>query len=290
LSLTIYLNGQFVKEEEAKISVFDHGLLYGDGIFEGIRAYNGRVFKLEEHIDRLYEGLQVLALPVPLNKEEMAEVVRSTCRINNLKEAYIRLVVTRGCGDLGLDPNKCSTPNIFCIASAIQLYPPEMYEKGMEIATVATRRNAPDALNPRLKSLNYLNNILAKMEATRRGLPEALLLNREGYVSEATGDNIFIYKTGILYTPALYLGVLKGITRDTVIELAKIEGIEVKETCFTLHDVYTADEVFLTGTAAEVVPVCCVDGRVIGSGQAGTITKKLMKLYHNLTQNNGSKI
>lgn len=290
MSLTIYLDGEFVKEEEAKISVFDHGLLYGDGVFEGIRAYNGLVFKLEEHINRLYEGLQVLMLSVSLSKEEMGEVVRATCRRNNLNEAYIRLVVTRGCGDLGLDPKNCSAPNVFCIASAIQLYPQEMYEKGMEIVTASTRRNAPDTLNPRLKSLNYLNNILAKMEASRRGVPEALLLNREGYVAEATGDNIFIYKNGILYTPALYLGVLKGITRDTVIELARAEGMKVEESCFTLHDVYSADEVFLTGTAAEVVPVCCVDGRVIGSGQAGPVTKKLMTLYHELTQNNGSKI
>ncbi|MGB9859967.1 MAG: branched-chain-amino-acid transaminase, partial [Moorellaceae bacterium] len=255
MGLVIYFDGQFVDQEEAKVSVFDHGLLYGDGVFEGIRAYHGRVFKLKEHIDRLFESARHIALDPGLTREEMMEVVLETCRRNNLRDAYIRLVVTRGKGDLGLDPRKCPKPLIFCIAAQIQLYPEELYEKGLELVTVATRRNIPDALDPRIKSLNYLNNILAKIEATRAGAPEGLLLNKEGYVAEATGDNIFIVKDGHLYTPPAYVGLLEGITRNTVLELARRLGLPAEERVFTRHEVYAADECFLTGTAAEVIPV-----------------------------------
>ncbi|MBE3588620.1 MAG: branched-chain-amino-acid transaminase [Thermoanaerobacteraceae bacterium] len=267
MGLTIYLNGQFVPEERAVVSVFDHGLLYGDGVFEGIRAYHNRVFKLAEHIDRLYESAQTIGLKIPLTREEMTEVVLETCRRNGLKDAYIRLVVSRGRGDLGLDPRKCKEPTIFCIAASIQLYPDELYEKGLELVTVATRRNLAEACNPRVKSLNYLNNIYAKMEANLVGAPEAVMLNQEGYVAEATGDNIFIVKKGVLITPPPHVGILEGITRNTVMEIARGRGIPVEEKLFTRHDIYTADECFLTGTAAEVIPAVKLDGRVIGTGR-----------------------
>jgi len=290
LGLIIYLDGRYLPEEEAKISVFDHGLLYGDGVFEGIRAYNGRVFKLKEHIDRLYESARAIALDPGIPKGEMAQIVLETCRKNNLRDAYIRLVVTRGRGDLGLDPRKCPRPSIFCIAAGIELYPPELYEKGLELVTVATRRNSPDALDPRIKSLNYLNNVLAKIEAARAGAPEGLFLNREGYVTEATGDNIFIVKNGQLLTPPSYVGILEGITRNTVLEIARDMGIPAYEKVFTRHDIYVADECFLTGTAAEVIPVVKLDGRVIGEGVPGSITQRLMARYRELTQREGEAI
>ncbi|HHP50376.1 MAG TPA: branched-chain-amino-acid transaminase [Moorella mulderi] len=290
MGLIIYLDGRYLPEEEAKISVFDHGLLYGDGVFEGIRAYNGRVFKLKEHIDRLYESARAIALDPGIPKGEMAQIVLETCRKNNLRDAYIRLVVTRGRGDLGLDPRKCPRPSIFCIAAGIELYPPELYEKGLELVTVATRRNSPDALDPRIKSLNYLNNVLAKIEAARAGAPEGLFLNREGYVTEATGDNIFIVKNGQLLTPPSYVGILEGITRNTVLEIARDMGIPAYEKVFTRHDIYVADECFLTGTAAEVIPVVKLDGRVIGEGVPGSITQRLMARYRELTQREGEAI
>jgi branched-chain amino acid aminotransferase len=290
VGLIIYFNGQFVDEEEAKVSVFDHGLLYGDGVFEGIRAYHGRVFKLKEHIVRLFESARHIALDPGLTKEEMMEVVLETCRRNNLRDAYIRLVVTRGRGDLGLDPRKCPKPLVFCIAAGIQLYPEELYEKGLELVTVGTRRNAPDALDPRIKSLNYLNNILAKIEAARAGAPEGLMLNKEGYVAEATGDNIFIVKNGHLYTPPAYIGLLEGITRNTVLDLAKNLGIPAEEKVFTRHDVYAADECFLTGTAAEVIPVVQLDSRPIGDGRPGPITRKLISSFRELTHTEGPEI
>ncbi|MGB9804998.1 branched-chain-amino-acid transaminase, partial [Desulfofundulus sp.] len=229
MGLIIYLDGEFVPEERAMISVFDHGLLYGDGVFEGIRAYHNRVFKLREHIIRLYESARAIGLDIPITMPEMEEVVLETCRRNGLRDAYIRLVVTRGRGDLGLDPRKCSRPTIFCIAASIQLYPEELYEKGLELVTVATRRNLPEACNPRVKSLNYLNNIYAKMEANLVGAPEAVMLNQEGYVAEATGDNIFIVKNGVLSTPPPFVGILEGITRNTVMEIARQKGIQVEE-------------------------------------------------------------
>lgn len=290
MGLIIYLNGEFVPEERALVSVFDHGLLYGDGVFEGIRAYNNRVFKLKEHIVRLYESARAIDLKIPLSPEEMMEVVLETCRRNNLRDGYIRLVVTRGPGDLGLDPRKCHRPTVFCIAASIQLYPAELYEKGLELATVATRRNLPEACNPRVKSLNYLNNIYAKIEANLVGVPEAIMLSQEGYVTEATGDNIFIVKNGVLITPPPYLGILEGITRNTVMDLARERGIPVEEKVFTRFDIYNADECFLTGTAAEIIPAVKLDGRVIGSGRPGEITRELMLAFRELTKTDGPVI
>lgn len=288
--MIIYCDGRFVDSQDAKISVFDHGFLYGDGVFEGIRAYSGKVFKLQEHIDRLYESADVIMLKIQLSREEMSEVVLETIRKNNLSDAYIRLIVSRGIGDLGLDPRKCPRSEIFCIAGTITLFPEAMYDKGLEIVTVSTRRNNSNALNPRIKSLNYLNNILAKIEANRAGVMEALMLNQEGYVCEGTGDNIFIVKDGVLKTPPIYAGILKGITRDTVIELAQKDGIPVAEDLFTLYDVYTADECFLTGTAAELIPVIGVDSRVIADGKPGPIFKRLLVEFRHLTQTEGTSL
>lgn len=290
MSQIIYLNGEFVKAEEAKVSVFDHGLLYGDGCFEGIRAYHNRVFRMEEHIDRLYENAHSIMLDLWLTKEEMTEMVLETIRRNNLRDAYIRLVVTRGYGDLGLDPAKCPKATIFCIAAQIQLYPEELYENGLVVNTVASRRNTNESTNPRFKSLNYLNNIMGKIESKLTGTIEAIMLNNEGYVAEATGDNIFIIKKGVLITPPTYAGVLEGVTRNAVIELAKKRGLVVKETLFSRHDVWSAEECFLTGTAAEVISVIQVDGRLIGNGKPGPITKELTKDFRDLTKVDGPLI
>jgi branched-chain amino acid aminotransferase len=286
----IYLNGKMVPDEEAVISVFDHGLLYGDGVFEGIRAYNGRVFRLVEHIRRLYESAHSIMLTIPLSQEEMIKAVVDTVNANKLRDAYIRLVVTRGVGDLGMDPRKCKTAQVFIIADKITLYPEELYEKGLEVITVATRRNIAEALEPKIKSLNYLNNIHAKIEANRAGVLEALMLTNQGYICEGTGDNIFIYRRGELLTPPAYLGILEGITREAIIELAVREGIPLKEVPFTRHDLYVSEECFLTGTAAEVIPVIEVDQRLIGSGKPGPITKKLIKLFRDLTQSEGTPL
>lgn len=290
MGLVIYLNGRFVPEEEAVVSVFDHGLLYGDGVFEGIRAYHNRVFKLKEHIDRLYDSARTIALEIPLTKEEMTEVVLETCRQNNLRDGYIRLVVTRGKGDLGLDPRKCSVPTVFCIAASIQLYPEELYQKGLEMITVATRRNLPEACNPQVKSLNYLNNIYARIEANLFGVPEAVMLNQEGYVAEATGDNIFIVKEGVLITPPPSAGILVGITRNAVIDIARKKGVKVEEKLFTRHDIYNADECFLTGTAAEIIPAVRLDGRPIGEGRPGRLTQELIRAFRELTRVDGAVI
>lgn len=287
MGLIIYLDGKFVLESEAKISVFDHGLLYGDGVFEGIRAYHGRVFKLREHLNRLYESAQGLALDIGMEQDEMEKVVLETLRRNNFKDAYIRLVVTRGIGDLGLDPFKCKKRSIFCIATDIHLYPEELYEKGLKVITVPTRRNIPDALSPRIKSLNYLNNILAKLEGLNSGVSEAIMLNNEGYVCEGTGDNIFIIKNKELITPPVYAGILEGVTRNSVMDLAREQGFAVKEELFTRHDIFIADECFLTGTAAEIIPVVSVDGRQIGNGLPGEITTELIKSFRVLTENEG---
>ena len=286
----IYLDGQFVRPEEAKISVFDHGLLYGDGVFEGIRAYNGRVFRLDQHLDRLYCSAQAINLRIPLGKGELREKVVETVRRNGLRDAYVRLVVTRGKGDLGLDPLKCPVPTVFIIAGGIQIYPPELYEKGLRVVTLATRRNVVDALSPRIKSLNYLNNILGKLEANQANVEEGLMLTREGYVSEGTSDNVFIVREGALATPDLHLGVLAGITRGAVLEIARAEGIPAEETTLTLFDVYNADECFLTGTAAELVPVVEVDGRTIGEGTPGPMTRRLLQRFRELTRNEGVPI
>ena len=286
--MKIYIDGKFFEKEEAKISVFDHGFLYGDGVFEGIRSYNRRVFKLKEHIDRLYNSAKAIMLEIPMSKKEMEQAIIETLKINELSDAYIRVVVTRGVGDLGLDPRKCSSASVIIITDKIVLYPEEMYKNGLEIITVSTRRNIPVAINPAIKSLNYLNNIFAKIEAIRAGCEEAIMLNYEGYVAECTGDNIFIIKNNVLVTPPVYIGALPGITRETVMEIAKTKlKLLVKEEPFTIYHVYTADECFLTGTAAEVIPVVKVDNRVINNGKPGEITKQVIKEFRGLTRTTG---
>lgn len=280
----VYLNGELVPREEARISVFDHGLLYGDGVFEGIRAYGGRVFKLAEHVARLYASARAIRLEIPLEPAQMAAAVEETLRANDLTDAYIRVVVTRGVGTLGLDPDKCSHPQVIIIADSIVLYPEELYRRGLEIVTVSTIRNHPSALNPRIKSLNYLNNILAKIEGKNAGVLEALMLNAEGFVAECTGDNIFIVTQGVLRTPPTTAGILEGITRNTVIDLAREAGYTVREENLTLYDVYNAEECFLTGTAAEVIAVVKVDGRTIGSGEPGPVTRDLLERFRALTR------
>lgn len=286
--MEIYLNGKFVSKDQAKVSVFDHGFLYGDGGFEGIRTYARCVFRLKQHIDRLYETMHTLMIEVPLSKQEMIDAVVETLKRNHLDDGYIRPIITRGEGDLGLDPKKChNKPNVIIIADKIVLYPKEYYENGMEIITVPTVRNHPDALNPQLKSLNYLNNILAKIEAGNAGFSEAIMMDANGYVAECTGDNIFIVKKGRLLTPME--GRLQGITRDAVIDVAQVQGIPVEEAWLTRHEIYNADECFLTGTAAEIIPIVKVDGRVIGSGRPGPMTKKLLAGFQELIKNDGVK-
>lgn len=290
MSIQIYIDGKFYPKEEAKISVFDHGFLYGDGVFEGIRAYNGRVWKLDEHLERLYESAKAIMLPIPLTIEETKEATLETLRRNDLHDAYIRLVVSRGAGDLGLDPRKCPKPCVVVIADKIVLYPDELYTTGLKVVSVATRRNHNEALSPRIKSMNYLNNILAKIEANLHGYPEVIMLNSEGYVVEGTGDNIFIMKKGILVTPPPYSGILEGITRNTIMDIARVNGIPVEERLFNRHELYNADECFLTGTAAEAIPVVEADGRVIGDGKPGSITNQLIRAFRELTQIQGTPI
>ena len=283
MGLKIYLNGQIVPQEEAKVSVFDHGLLYGDGVFEGIRAYNGKIFTLQEHLDRLYASASAISLTIPISKAEMGDAIKNTMAANNLTDSYIRLVVTRGVGKLGLDPNKCAKPQIIIITDTIELYSKALYEKGLDIVTVTTIRNHFSALDPKIKSLNYLNNILAKIESIRAGAGEALMLNKDGYVAECAGDNIFIVKDNALITPPASAGILIGITRNLVMKLATDMGIAVKEELMTRCDLYVADECFLTGTAAEIIPVVTIDGRVVGSGKPGKVTQALLKKYRDLT-------
>jgi branched-chain amino acid aminotransferase len=284
MSLQIYINGQFFNKEDAKISVYDHGLLYGDGVFEGLRAYSGKVFRLQQHLERLYESARAIMLQIPMEMEALSDAVNETVAKNSLKDAYIRLVVTRGSGALGLDPNKTSNPQVIIIADSITLYPADLYEKGMAIITASTIRNHPAALSPRIKSLNYLNNILAKIEGLQAGCMEALMLNHKGEVAECTGDNIFIVKNGGLRTPPTDAGILEGVTRNAVIDLAKEHGILCLETPMTRHDVIVADECFLTGSAAEVIPVVKVDSRPIGDGQVGPISKKLQVAFQKLVR------
>ncbi|MCR3922994.1 MAG: branched-chain-amino-acid transaminase [Firmicutes bacterium] len=290
MSRIIYVNGHYLPEEKATVSVFDHGFLYGDGVFEGIRAYGGKVFRLDEHLARLYESAKSIMLTVPESYEEMKEVVLQTIRENKLQDAYIRVVISRGTGDLGLDPRKCPKATTVVIASSIVLYPQELYEKGLSVISVATRRNVADALDPQIKSLNYLNNILVKIEANRAGVIEAIMLNAQGYVAEGTADNIFIIKNKQLYTPPTYVGALNGITRQVIFEAAVAAGYEVAEKPFTRHELYVADECFLTGTAAEVIPVIEVDGRIIGTGTPGSITNELIKRFRALTGVEGEPI
>ena len=279
----VWINGKLVDKAQATVSVYDHGLLYGDGVFEGIRVYHGKVFRLKEHIDRLYDSARAIWLEIPMTREDMTRAVEETVKANEKKDGYIRLVVTRGPGTLGLDPRKCE-PQVFIIVDDISLYPRELYENGLEIITAATIRNHPAALNPRIKSLNYLNNILAKIEAIRGGCLEALMLNPEGKVAECTGDNVFVVKHGTIRTPPLDAGILEGVTRNAVIELARKAGYTVREEALTRHDVFTADELFLTGTAAEIIPVVKCDGRPIGSGKPGPVTKKLRELFQQLVR------
>ena len=282
MSLKIYINGKYLEKNEAKVSVFDHGFLYGDGVFEGIRSYRRLVFKLKEHIDRLYESAQGIMLKIAISKKDMIAAVVDTLKLNKLDDAYIRLLVTRGIGDLGLDPRKCKDPSIIIITDKIQLYPEKLYKDGLRLITVPTPRNIPEALNPQIKSMNYLNNILAKIEAINSGYEEALMFTASGYVAECTGDNVFILKDNNLITPPAYLGILKGITRGAVMELGKKIGLEVKEDVLTRHNLFTADECFLTGTAAEIMPVISVEKRVIGVGRPGKTTLRLMKEFREM--------
>ena len=285
--MKIYMTGKLVEESEAMISVFDHGLLYGDGVFEGIRVYNNRVFLLNEHIDRLFNSAKAIALEIPMSKEELVTAVADTCKANELKNGYVRLIVTRGKGSLGLNPYLCKDPEIIIIAAEIQLYPKDLYENGLKIVTVGTVRNHPEAINPRIKSLNYLNNVLAKIEAINAGCMECIMLNHKGEVAEASGDNIFTIKDGKLYTPSIYSGALEGLTRNKVISLAESLGYSVNEVSMQRYDLYTADEVFLTGTAAEIISVVEIDKRAIGSGTPGEITKELAFSYSKYASSNG---
>ncbi len=286
----IYLNDRLVPKSQAVISVFDHGLLYGDGVFEGIRAYNGRVFRLNEHLERLYRSARAITLNIGIELSDLRNRVLETLRANHIRDGYVRLVVTRGVGDLGLDPRKCPKPTLIIIADTIALYPSEVYTKGIELATVSTRRNSSQALNPNIKSLNYLNNILARIEATLLNVPEAIMLNLEGYVAECTGDNIFAIQGKKLFTPPTAAGALAGITRECVMDLAKSVGLSVEERFFTPYDLYVSDEAFLTGTAAEVVPVTRIDTRPIGKGVPGNLTQKLIQAFRDLTANEGVEI
>ncbi|MDD5538647.1 MAG: branched-chain-amino-acid transaminase, partial [Candidatus Omnitrophica bacterium] len=282
-----YFNGKLIKKEDAKVSVFDHGLLYGDGVFEGIRSYNCLVFKLREHIDRLYASAQGISLKVPMEKKQMEKAIIDTLKANKLKDAYIRAVVTRGEGDLGLDPRNCRRPTVFIITDKIALYPAELYHKGLKIVTVPTRRNIPEALNPQIKSLNYLNNILGKIEAINAGAPEAVMLDQNGYVTECTGDNIFMVKDKVLVTPPVSVGVLNGITRGAVLEVAAKAGLKACERMVTRFELYIADELFLTGTAAELIPVVMIDGRQIGTGAVGKHTSALINEFRKVTKKDG---
>ncbi len=290
MSDLIYLDGKFVNKEDAQGSVFDHGFLYGDGVFEGIRAYNGRVFKLKEHIDRIFAAAKAIMLDIPMSKEELTKVVVESCKVNNLKDAYIRLIVSRGVGDLGLSPTKCAGASVICIAGTISLYPAEMYKSGIPVITSVQRRNKATILDPQIKSLNYLNNILAKIEANRANAQEAIMLTEDGLVAECSGDNIFIIKDNVIYTPPVYLGILDGITRNTVIELARKAGYELVEKEFTLFNVYNSDECFLTGTGAECIAVTSVDDRTISTGVAGPITTDLLKIFQNYVTTVGEPI
>jgi branched-chain amino acid aminotransferase len=286
----IYIDGKFYPEAEARISVFDHGLLYGDGIFEGIRFYNGRVFRLEEHLRRLWDSAHSIQLKIPMTMREMSDALLETIRQNHLRDGYIRLVVTRGIGNLGLNPAQCKSPSVIIIAATIALYHEDFYRKGLTIVTCATRRISPAALNPAVKSLNYLNNVMARIEADLAGADEALMLNEAGNVAECTADNVFIVKRGQISTPPVSAGALQGITRSVVFEIAAKLGIKVLEIDITRHDVFVANECFLTGTAAEIVPVVKVDGRLIGSGKPGPVTTRVIAQFREMTRETGTPI
>ncbi|OIA99126.1 branched-chain amino acid aminotransferase [Paenibacillus sp. LC231] len=286
----IYLDGEFVTKENAKVSVFDHGFLYGDGIFEGIRIYNGNIFKCKEHLDRLYDSAKSIDLVIPLAYDELLEAMAETIRRNDMRNGYIRIVVSRGAGNLGLDPRRCPKPTVLIIVEQLAIYSEEAYLNGLKAVSVAQRRNIPDALNPKIKSLNYLNNILVKIQSNFAGADEAIMMNAQGYVTEGSGDNIFIVKNGVVTTPPCYLGALEGITRQAIIDLCDKLGIKLKEEPFSMHDVYIADEVFFTGTAAEVIAAREIDGRMIGKGQAGPITLQLLEEFRKIVDQDGYKV
>ena len=290
MGLVAYVNGAFVPKEEAKISVYDHGYLYGDGIFEGIRAYNGRIFRLDRHLDRLYDSARYLMLEIPLSKPEMSAAIVETVRRCGLRDAYIRPVISRGVGDLGLDPRKCKVPTVVIIVDTIQLYPKEAYERGLRAVTAAVRKVRPDAVSVQAKTLNYLNSILARLEANRAGVEEALMLQGDGYVCECSADNIFLVRGGEVWTPPAHLGILQGVTREAVMELARRQGLPMLERVFTLYDVYTADECFLTSTGAEVMPIAEVDSRKIGTTTPGPVTKRLLGAFHALVRREGDPV
>ncbi|GHV14360.1 branched chain amino acid aminotransferase [Fibrobacterales bacterium] len=290
MSNYVYINGEFFEKDNAKVSVFDHGFLYGDGVFEGIRAYGGRVFRLTEHVDRLFDSAKVIALDPGISKKEMEDIILKTCAKNNVSDGYIRPIISRGVGDLGLNPYLCKKSTVVCIADKISLYPQEDYDKGLRIVTVATHRNYNESLNPRVKSLNYLNNIMAKIEAVQSGVKESLLLNPLGYVAECTGDNLFISRKGKIFTPSVQSGSLDGITAAAVVELAEKRNIEVIHGLMSRFDIWTADECWLTGTAAEMIPVTNVDGRLIGDGKVGPVYKQLLADFKHLTETTGTSI
>ncbi len=288
--MKIYIDGQFLDKEDAKISVFDHGLLYGDGVFEGIRFYSGRIFKLKEHVERLFESARAIAMTIPMTEDEVSEATLKTVALNGLRDGYIRLVITRGAGPLGLNPYQCPTPSIIIIASTISLYPRERYEKGLNLITCATRRPTPASLSPRVKSLNYLNNVMAKIECIQAGCEEGIMLNEQGYVAECTGDNVFVIKKGIVTTPPTSSGALDGITRRAVMDLMFSLGIQCREEVMTRHEIYTADECFLTGTAAEVIPAVSLDRRSIGDGKPGPITLRLVEAFTLMANSEGAEV
>ena len=290
MSIVTYVNGRFVPKEEATVSVYDHGYLYGDGVFEGIRVYNGRVFKLEAHVERLFESAHTLQIQIPLGRKEMTEAILETVRRTGLRDAYIRPVVSRGAGDLGIDPRKCPRPNVVIIVDAIQLYPEEAYRRGLRMITASTRQRPVDVLNPRVKTCNYLNNIIARIEVNRAGVDEGLMLTTSGHVAECTADNIFIVKKGRVLTPPAHLGILAGVTRQTVLDLCGSLGIPAAEQTLTLHDMYTADECFLTGTGAELGPVVELDGRKIGTGQPGPVTQRILAAFRDLAAREGTPV
>jgi branched-chain amino acid aminotransferase len=288
--MKIYIDGEYLPEADAKISVFDHGLLYGDGVFEGIRFYNGRIFRLEGHLDRLWDSARAICLTIPLTREQMTAALLETVRQNELRDGYIRLIITRGIGNLGLNPYNCRLASVIIIAASIALYPEELYQRGLDVITCGTRRVSAGALSPQVKSLNYLNNIMAKIEAIQAGAGEGLMLNEQGYVAECTGDNIFVLKRGAITTPPISAGGLRGITREVVFEIAAGFGIPVHEPEMTRYDIYTADECFLTGTAAEIIPVISLDKRQIGDGKPGPLTARFIARFHELTQATGTPI
>jgi len=290
MASVVYVDGRFVTKDEATVSVYDHGFLYGDGVFEGIRAYNGRVFKLREHVDRLFDSAHTLQLKIPMSREQMADAIVETVRRTGFRDAYIRPVISRGRGDLGIDPKKCPTPSVIIIVDTIQLYPEEAYQRGLRLVTTSTRMRSADVLNPRIKTCNYLSNIMGRLEVNLAGADEGLMLTPSGHVAECTADNIFVVRRGRVATPPVYLGILEGVTRQTVLDLCDSLGLPAVEQVMSLHDVYTSDECFLTGTGAELGPVVQVDGRAIGTGKPGPITNRILKAFREYAAREGTPV